>query len=225
MKLQFIQNTAAHVVLDIQHQCPTQQLLCHLHWLPVHGCIKEGGYDTRELISPSLLLVVKWGQSSPWRTTYRTHCCLWLTACRDQVTNATNLQMPTWHSRWINGKTCQLLLALLLQMTMANRRPVDGIVTHDQVMPWSMAVMLGYSASAVSHTSLRTNSSLDAYMIAGRNQSQSIKMAVIAQFGNYSPAYCSADAMQWTQNGHHHWGHERSRGWALCMWTSVFPSN
>jgi len=80
-----------------------------------------------------------------------------------------------------------------------------------------MAVMLGYSASAISHTSLPTNSSLDAHMMAGHSQSQSIKMAVIAQFGNYSPAYCSADAMQWTQNGHHHWGHERSRGWALCM--------
>jgi len=35
-ELQHIQNTTAHVVLDTQHPCPTQQLLCHLHWLPVH---------------------------------------------------------------------------------------------------------------------------------------------------------------------------------------------
>jgi len=31
--------TTAHIVLDTQHLCPTQQLLCHLHWLPVHFCI------------------------------------------------------------------------------------------------------------------------------------------------------------------------------------------
>jgi len=32
-------NTTACIVLDTQHLCPTQQLLCHLHWLPVHFCI------------------------------------------------------------------------------------------------------------------------------------------------------------------------------------------
>jgi len=35
-KFQHIQNTAAHIVLDTHRPWPTQQLLCHLHWLTVH---------------------------------------------------------------------------------------------------------------------------------------------------------------------------------------------
>jgi len=38
-KPQCIQNTTARIVLDIQHPCPTEQLLYHLHWLPIHFCI------------------------------------------------------------------------------------------------------------------------------------------------------------------------------------------
>jgi len=39
-KLQRIQNTAARIVLNTQRLCPSQQLLHHLHWLPVYFCIK-----------------------------------------------------------------------------------------------------------------------------------------------------------------------------------------
>jgi len=31
-----VQNTAARIVSGTQCPWPTQQLLCHLHWLPVH---------------------------------------------------------------------------------------------------------------------------------------------------------------------------------------------
>jgi len=27
------------MMIDTQHPFPAQQLLCHLHWLPVHFCI------------------------------------------------------------------------------------------------------------------------------------------------------------------------------------------
>jgi len=46
-----------------------------------------------ELVSLPVLLVVKWGQSSLWWSTYSTHSltdwCLWLTVCRGQVTTTT----------------------------------------------------------------------------------------------------------------------------------------
>ena len=38
-KHQRVRNAAACVVLYTQRRRPTQQLICHLHWLPVHFCI------------------------------------------------------------------------------------------------------------------------------------------------------------------------------------------
>ena len=39
-RLQWVQNTAARLVLDVPHSSLSQPLLRELHWLPIESCIK-----------------------------------------------------------------------------------------------------------------------------------------------------------------------------------------
>ena len=73
-----------------------------MHNLTIITPLKEGGvYYKCKLISLPIFLVVKWGQSSPRRSSNSTcamcTCCLhlWLWVCREQVTSATK---TTWGS-------------------------------------------------------------------------------------------------------------------------------
>ena len=117
---------------------------------------------------------MKWGQSSPWRSSNSTYSvaviiCSW--ECRDQVTTVAK---TLWRSRYVNGKTmtrppcshvdshgcgvtCQLLSVPLPQMTwllsrtenrtitcLADKRP-RSLVSHAH-----HAVVSGYCVSATS---------------------------------------------------------------------------
>ena len=73
--------------------------------MKVRYIAKFTAYYTRKLISVSIFLVLKWGQSSPWRScdsTCTLSAVIYGWECRDQVTTAAK---TTWRSTYVYSKT------------------------------------------------------------------------------------------------------------------------
>jgi len=73
--------------------------------MKVRYIAKFGAYYTRKLISLSIFLVVKWGQSSLWRSCDRT--CALSAVIYGWESKEIKLQLPqtTWRYRYVYGKT------------------------------------------------------------------------------------------------------------------------